>query len=101
MVEGLLGRPAIEKLQLVTVAQAGEAHSRPHEAFPELFQGLGRLEGAHHIKLKDEATRHELSTPHRVALPLMEAVKQELLRMEKCVIVRGKEAIVWCAGMVV
>ena len=66
MVEGLLGRPAIEKLQLVTVAQVGEAHSRPQEAFPELFRGLGRLEGAHHIKLKDGATPQHL--PHHTEL---------------------------------
>ena len=98
MVEGLLGRPAIEKLQLVTVAQVGEAHSRPQEAFPELFRGLGRLEGA---SSPHQAQRWsnpaELATPRRVALPLMEAVKRELLWMEeKCVITRGKEATDWC-----
>ena len=98
----LLGRPAIETLQLVTVAQVEGVHGRPQYAFPELFEGLGKLEGDYHIKLEDVTTPYALTTPRRVDLPLMKAVKKELLQMEEMgVIARVKEATDWCAGMVV
>ena len=98
----LLGRPAIEKLQLVTVSQVGGVHGRPQDIFPELFEGLGELEGDYHIKFEDGTTPYALTTPRRVALPLMKAVEKELLRMEEMgVIARVKEATDWCAGMVV
>ena len=42
------------------------------------------------------------STPRRVAIPLMKAVKGELQRMEKLgVIAKVNEPTAWCAGMVV
>ena len=66
---------------------------------PNLFTGLGRLEGEYHIELEPNSQPFALSTPQRVALPLMRKVKTELERMEKT----GKveEPTAWCAGMVV
>lgn len=70
--------------------------------FPKLFQGLGRLEGNYHIKVKEEAELFSLTTPRRVAIPLMQPVKQELQRMEDLrVIARVDEPTEWCSGMVV
>ena len=43
-----------------------------------------------------------LTTPRRVAIPLMNAVKEELTRMQKLgVISKVTETTEWCAGMVV
>ena len=70
--------------------------------FPELFQGLGKMEGEYSIKLKENSQPYALSTCRRVPIPLMKAVKTELTRMEKAgVISRVTEPSDWCAGMVV
>ena len=99
----LLGRPAIAALGLVVRAGAitvNNAH--PTIQFPQLFSGLGKLEGAYSIQLKEGAEPFALTVPRRVAIPLMEQVKKELERMEKMgVIARVDEPTDWCAGMVV
>ena len=51
--------------------------------FPQLFSGLGQLQGEYDIKLNSNATPFALSTPRRIPLPLMDQVKAELTRMEK------------------
>ena len=72
------------------------------ERFPKLFQGLGRLKGNYAIKLKSDAKPFALTTPRRVALPLLPKVKAELERMESLgVITRVEEPTEWCCGMVV
>ena len=72
------------------------------EQFPSLFQGLGKLQGQYSIKLQEGAKPYALTTPHRVLIPLMKPVKEELERMEKMgVISRISESTDWCAGMVV
>lgn len=99
----LLGRPAIESLQLVQRVrgiQTGKLD--PVQQFPSLFQGLGKLQGEYAIKLQEGAKPYALSTPRRVPIPLMKPVKAELERMEKLgVISRVNEPTDWCAGMVV
>ena len=104
----LLGRPAIEKLELlrsvatVSNSDVSPQSKTPIEEFPELFQGLGKLRGDHVIKLQEGAKPFAQSTPRRVAIPLMDEVKKELQRMEdQGVISRVTEATEWCAGMVV
>ena len=52
------------------------------------------------MKLTLEAKPFSLSTPRRVPLPLMQKVKDELIRMEQEVIRRVKEPTEWCTGMV-
>ena len=72
------------------------------QQFPLLFSGLGRMKGDYTIKLKKGARPHAISTPRRVAIPLIPAVKAELCRMQELgVISKVTEPTDWCAGMVV
>ena len=66
----------------------------PVQQLPSLFRGLRKLQGEYTIKLKG-AKPCALTTPKRVAIPLMKPVKVELERMEKQgVISRVSD---WCA----
>ena len=97
----LLGRPAIEALNLVSRVQKVE-EGTPAQRYPELFVGLGKLEGEYTIQLEENAKPYSLSVPRRIAIPLTKAVKRELNRMEKLgVISRVRQPTKWCAGMVV
>ena len=71
----------------------------PVTQFPALFEGLGKLEGPYTIQLKEEAKLFALSTPHRVAVPLLPPVKRELQRMETLGVI--DDPTEWCVGMVV
>ena len=98
----LLGRPAIAALELVARVRACQHAIDPFSLFPELFEGLGKPEGEYTIQLKEEATPFALNTPRRVPIPQMDAVQEELSRMEsEGVISRVEEPTDWCAGMVV
>ena len=76
----LLGRPAIESLRLVkrvnTVVSMTSSDIK--HRFSKLFTGLGRLQGNYHICLKPGAKPYSLTTPRRVAIPLLPQVKKEL-----------------------
>ena len=97
----LLGKPAIEALNVVALVEPIQ-QSDVIKQFPQVFKGLGKLEGSYSIKLKEDAVPFALTTPRRVPIPLLPKVKEELLRMEKMgVITRIEEATDWCAGMVV
>ena len=86
--EPLLGRPAIDALDLVQKAEAvhlDDCKKLEKEAkalFPKLFKGLGDLKYEFTIKLKPNATPYAIRTPRWVALPLMTKVKEELQIME-------------------
>ena len=45
----LLGRPAIEALKVVTLVQTIKGSESPVDRFPQLFKGLGKLEGEYSI----------------------------------------------------
>ena len=63
---------------------------------------MGALGVEYHIQLKHDAKPYALTTPRRVAIPLMPKVKQELTRMENMgVITKVDNPTDWCAGMVV
>nr|XP_049586080.1 uncharacterized protein K02A2.6-like [Syngnathus scovelli]XP_049586090.1 uncharacterized protein K02A2.6-like [Syngnathus scovelli]XP_049586092.1 uncharacterized protein K02A2.6-like [Syngnathus scovelli]XP_049586103.1 uncharacterized protein K02A2.6-like [Syngnathus scovelli] len=97
----LLGRPALNALKLVATVTL-DSKARVKQQFPNLFNGLGKLEGEYSIVLKPNAVPFSISTPRRVALPLLPKVKEELARMEsQGVISKLEESTEWCAGMVV
>lgn len=99
----LLGRPAIEALGLVVrVGAVFDGGTSPVQLFPQMFQGLGKLEGEYVIKLKPDSKPFAISVPRRVAVPLMGKVRAELERMERLgVIAKVEVPTDWCAGMVV
>ena len=99
--KALLGRPAIEALQVVQKVNPIQINSIVKQ-FPELFQGLGRLKDNYKIQLLSEAKPFTLTTPRQVAVPLLPKVKAELERMEKLgVISKVTTPTEWCARMVV
>ncbi len=64
LVTPLFGLPAIKELNLlhtVDVIQTSEPNYK--ELFPKVFTGLGKLEGAYKIKLKESTTPFALSVP--------------------------------------
>jgi len=57
------------------------------------------LQGIYIIKLQEVAKPFAISTPRRVAIPLLKSVKQELQHMDDLkVIVRVNEPTEWCGG---
>ena len=99
--KALLGKPAIESLNLITRIDSIDKDSC-RAKYPELFTGLGSLKGEYKIKLKPNSVPFALTTPRRVAHPLMPRVREELERMEKIgVITKISEPTEWCAGIVV
>ena len=100
LTNSLLGRPTIQDLDILKVIAA--VNLSPKDQYPSLFRGLGKLKGDYHIELRDDARPFALSTPRRVAIPLLKSVQQELDRMERTgVITKVNQPTEWCAGMVV
>ena len=99
----LLGRPAIERLELIAKVDGVEIQGKSYkEKYPKLFSGLGKTDWEYKITLKDDAKPFALSTHRRIALSLMDKVKAELSRMENLgVISKVEQPTDWCAGMVV
>ena len=59
------------------------------------------MDSKYAIQLKDDARSFAISTTRRVAIPLLEPVKQELQCKEDVgVIAKVEQPIEWCAGMV-
>ena len=97
----LLGRSGIESLHLIARINSLQ-DDKFVTMYPNLFKGLGTITGEYHISLREGAKPFALSTPRRVALPLMPKVKRELKRMEAMgVITRVEQPTDWCAGIVV
>ena len=105
LLKPLLGQPAIEAPRLLVRVRAvteNTENKSPVQRFLQLFQGLGRMQGEYTIQLKDGAVLFALTTPRRVAIPLMESVRAELENMEKLgVISRIETPMDWCARMVI
>ena len=101
--QALIGLPAIEALDLVT--RVNSIRTLPDQViarYPTLFQGLGSMPGEYIIRVTEDAKPYAISTPRRVALPLLPKVKAELNRMEQAgVISRVDVPTKWCTGMAV
>ena len=106
--EPLLGRPAInalklvQKVEIIQAEEGSEIENQVKFTYPNLFKGLGELDGEFSIKLKPDSTPFALTTPRRVATPLLNKVKAELARMENMEVISKVDVPTeWCAGMVV
>ena len=84
----LLGRPAIESLDLLHRVNTIESKDKLKKQFYKLFNGLGKLEGEYRIQLGADSKPFALATPRRVVIPMLPKVKAELERMERLGVVR-------------
>ena len=50
--------------------------------YRDVFTGLGLFQEEHHIRLKEDAVPFAVTTPGRMAIPLLTKDKEELSRME-------------------
>ena len=102
--EPLLGRPAIEKLNLfarINDIRSPCSDEQIKKKYPQLFHGLGELEGEYEIQLTPNAQPFAITSPRRIPLPMKDKVKVEIARMEKLGVIRKVEQPTeWCAGMV-
>ena len=103
--EPLLGRPAIDALNLVQKVDtihcedSRRIEQEVKKMYPYLFKGL---EGEFSIKLTPSSAPYAVTTPRRVALLLMPKVKEKLQRMEILAVISKVDIPTdWCAGMVV
>ena len=79
----LLGRSAC--LALDTVAKVGTVTQSADDIkarFPNVFSGLGCMDGEYEIKMTPSHEPFNQTTPKRVPIPLLPKVKDELDRME-------------------
>lgn len=102
--EALLGRRASLGLKLVQLLQpvTEDRREKYRAKFPELFTGLGEMQGEYHIKLNTNASPVSVSTSRRVPLTLLGKVEAQLKDMEsKGIIRKVEEPTPWCSAMVV
>ena len=100
----LLGLPAIKALYLLAIVDnvGDDPAGSIKQQFPNLFTGLGTLQGDYEIKLTPGAKPFSLGTARNIPLPLRDKVKQELNDMEaQGVISKVQNPTQWCAGMVI
>ena len=76
----------IKRIYEITTTQ-GMTKDKMKEHFPDLFQGIGCLEGEHMIRLKEDAVPTQRPA-HRIPIALKGRLKKELDRMEACGIIR-------------
>jgi predicted aspartyl protease len=102
----LLGKPAIKALGIVAMVGGVDTSFRDKviQRYPKLFTGLGELEEEYNIELEQDAQPYAISSPRRIALPLLPKVKEALEQMVDQGVIRQldpNEPSKWCAGMVV
>ena len=100
----LLGRSAC--LALDTVAKVGtvtQSADDMKERFPNVFSGLGCMDGEYETKLTpSHEPFNQTTTPRRVPIPLLPKVKNELDRIETMGVIEKVDAPTeWCSHIVV
>ena len=101
----LLNRYAGQSLNLINNIDAISSEKYKNnfvDQYPDLFKGLGEIEGEYKINLVENSTPFALTTPGKVPLPWLSQTKQEIGRMlEMGIIKKVDEPTDWCAHMVV
>ena len=104
----LLGKPAINSLEIISFAESIDSNAyKQHviERFPKLFRGLGQVKDFEYtIKLDVNARPFAISSPRRVAIPLLPAFRCALDTKLKDGVIRQlgpNEVSEWCCGVVV
>ncbi|KXJ24127.1 Uncharacterized protein K02A2.6 [Exaiptasia diaphana] len=94
----LLGRPAIEALNIVSFDNAVFEKDDVVKRYSKLFTGLGKLETAYHIELEKDAKPYA----RRIPLPELPKVRKELERLESLGVISKVEVPTdWCTPIVV
>ena len=76
MHKALLGKPAIDELHLISRVESVKGSIDYRAEYPDLFHGLGKMEGPYKIALKDDAKPFTINVPR-----LMDKTKKELRMM--------------------
>ena len=80
----LLGRPAIQALELVKrVGSVEDKTFDTQKVIPALFRNLGKLQRPYHIQMKEGAKPFALTALRHMPVPLLPRVKAELERMRQ------------------
>ena len=107
----LLGRPELRELDILKVlcAQPMQVNSVASQEklkwttkFPELFNGLGKLQCNYKITMLDGACPFACCVPRKVSIPILPKVKKALSQMcDQDILEKVEGPSEWCAPMVV
>ncbi|XP_065073526.1 uncharacterized protein K02A2.6-like [Ochlerotatus camptorhynchus] len=102
----LLSKNTCMQLKLIQVCytvckqQASNAARQILNEHPEVFEGLGRLEGDVHLEI-DSSIKPVIQQPRRIAVTLREELRQALSQMEQQgIIAEQKEHTDWVSNLV-
>lgn len=98
----LLGRSACLALDTVTkVGPVMQSADDIKARFPNVFSGLGCMDGEYEIKMIPRHEPFNQTTTRRVSIPLYPKFKNELDRMETMVVIEKVDATTeWCSPIV-
>ncbi|XP_065672064.1 uncharacterized protein LOC136089896 [Hydra vulgaris] len=106
----LIGRPAIQKFNLVKVviperfmcAMISKSKSNIVEQFPSVLKGLGTIKGDPVHITQENTTPYHIGAPRRVAFPLLEPLKLVLERLKEMGVIKiVDQPTDWCHPIVI
>uniref|UniRef100_A0A5S6QFE8 RNA-directed DNA polymerase n=1 Tax=Trichuris muris TaxID=70415 RepID=A0A5S6QFE8_TRIMR len=96
------GNKSTDRQTLDSICSKDAYFAEVRKEFPELFDGLGLLEGEYNIQLKADAKPHALTVPRRVPLHYRGMLRDQLNQMVSDGVIRPvTEPTDWCSGIVV